>query len=149
MNWRSLLMAALAFARLGDEREARRLEEFAAAIIPPHASLGQEPAFLRLLLQRGDLDARQARARRRSGCPTCGPTSTTRPPGSTASPRSATTPQVEAEAPPLLRAGGYGEPFALRALGRARGDRSLVELAAARFEAMGLGWHAHETRALP
>ena len=30
MNWRSLLMAALALARLGDEREARRLEELAA-----------------------------------------------------------------------------------------------------------------------
>ena len=56
--------------------------------------------------------------------------------------------RIEAEAPPLLRAGGYGEPFALRALGRARGDRSLVELAAARFEAMGLQWHAGETRSL-
>ena len=32
---------------------------------------------------------------------------------------------VEAEAPPLLRAGGYGEPFALRALGLVRGDRAL------------------------
>ena len=46
--------------------------------------------------------------------------------------------QIEAEAPPLLRAGGYGEPFALRALGRARGDRSLFALSTARFEAMGL-----------
>jgi len=147
MNWRSLLMAALAFARLGDEREARRLEEFAAAIIPPHASLGQEPAYLRLLLQRGDLDeARHVldadpgayvwtdvdyQPARLDGLAAVGDTA-----------------HVEAEAPPLLRAGGYGEPFALRALGRVRGDGSLVELAAARFEAMGLRWHAHETRVL-
>ena len=147
MNWRSLLMAALAFARLGDEREARRLEEFAAALIPPHASLGQEPAYLRLLLQRGDLDeARHVlnadpgayvwtdvdyQPARLDGLAAVGDTA-----------------HVEAEAPPLLRAGGYGEPFALRALGRVRGDGSLVELAAARFEAMGLRWHAHETRVL-
>jgi hypothetical protein len=56
--------------------------------------------------------------------------------------------QIEAEALPVLRAGGYGEPFALRALGRARGDRSLFARSAARFEAMGLRWHAEETRAL-
>jgi hypothetical protein len=36
--------------------KARRLEEFAAAIIPPHASLGQEPALPPAAAQRGDLD---------------------------------------------------------------------------------------------
>ena len=147
MNWRSLLMAALALARLGDEREVRRLEELAAAIVPPHASLGQEPAFLRLLLLRGDLERAKEvlevdpgpyvwtdvdyDAARLDGLAAVGDHA-----------------QIEAEAVPLLRAGGYGEPFALRALGRARGDRSLLALSTARFEAMGLKWHAEETRAL-
>jgi hypothetical protein len=39
------------------------------------------------------------------------------------------------------------EPFALRALGRVRGDRSLIEQALARFEEMRLDWHADQTRA--
>ena len=147
MNWRSLLMAALASARLGDESAARRLEELAAAIVPPHASLGQEPAYLRLLLLRDDLDSAEQvlevdpgayvwtdvdyGAARLDGLAAIGDHA-----------------QIEAEAPPLLRAGGYGEPFALRALGHARGDPALFGLSAARFEAMGLHWHAHETRAL-
>ena len=55
---------------------------------------------------------------------------------------------MEAEAPPLLRSGTHLEPFALRALGIVREDEELVEQATARFEAMGLGWHAAETRRL-
>ena len=39
-------------------------------------------------------------------------------------------------------------PFALRALGFARGDERLIEQATERFEAMGLDWHAAETRKL-
>ncbi len=147
MNWRSLLMAALASARRGDEREARRLEELAAAIVPSHASLGQEPAFLRLLLLRGDLGHAKQVLDADPGAYVWtdvdyGPA---RLDGLAAVGDYA---QIEAEALPLLRAGGYGEPFALRALARARGDRSLFELSAARFRAMGLQWHADETRAL-
>jgi hypothetical protein len=56
--------------------------------------------------------------------------------------------QVEAEAPLLLVPGTYLEPFALRALARVRGDVELLHQAAERFEAMGLGWFAAETRAL-
>ena len=148
MNWRSLLMAALALARLGDEREARRLEELAGAIVPPHASLGQEPAFLRLLLLRGDLDCAKLVLDADPGpyVWTDVDYGAARLDGLTAIGDRA---RLEAEAPALLRAGGYGEPFALRALGRARGDRSLTELAVSRFETMGLRWHAEETRALP
>ena len=40
------------------------------------------------------------------------------------------------------------EPFAQQALGQARGDRSLIEQALARFEELGLGWHAEQTRGL-
>jgi hypothetical protein len=55
--------------------------------------------------------------------------------------------QLEAEAPGLLRPGTYLEPFALRALGIVREDECLLDEAATRFEAMGLHWHAGETRA--
>jgi hypothetical protein len=56
--------------------------------------------------------------------------------------------RAEAEAPPVLRSGGYAEPFALRAIGVLREERSLVERAVARFEELGLGWRARETRSL-
>jgi class 3 adenylate cyclase len=55
---------------------------------------------------------------------------------------------IEARAPAALRAGPYVEPFALRALGVARGDDTLLEDAMGKFEAMGLKWHADETRKL-
>jgi hypothetical protein len=57
--------------------------------------------------------------------------------------------QAEEEAGPLLRLEGtLLEPFALRALGQVRGDRELVRRALERFEAMGLQWHADQTRAV-
>jgi hypothetical protein len=40
----------------------------------------------------------------------------------------------------------YEVPFAIRALGVVRGDAALVAEALHRFEAMGLAWHADETR---
>ncbi len=40
------------------------------------------------------------------------------------------------------------EPFGLPALGQVRGDDELIRQALARFEAMGLDWHAAETRKL-
>ena len=56
--------------------------------------------------------------------------------------------RVEQEAPPLLTAGAYLEPFALRALGLVREDDQLLNAAAARFGSLGLDWHAAQTRAL-
>jgi class 3 adenylate cyclase len=56
--------------------------------------------------------------------------------------------RIEAEAPQRVRPDSYVEPFALRALGFAREDESLLDDAAARFETMGLDWHAAETRKL-
>jgi hypothetical protein len=53
---------------------------------------------------------------------------------------------VERDATPLLRPGIYLEPFALRALGAVREDELLIEQAADRFAAMGLEWHAEQTR---
>jgi hypothetical protein len=56
--------------------------------------------------------------------------------------------RIEAEAPKWLQTGTFAEPFALRALGIARGDRVLLQQALARFEAMELSWHAEQTRHL-
>ncbi|HEY8774851.1 MAG TPA: hypothetical protein VIM33_00035 [Gaiellaceae bacterium] len=50
--------------------------------------------------------------------------------------------------PPLLQAGTYIEPFALRALGIVRGDETLVGKARDRLRGLGLGWHAEQTDAL-
>ncbi len=56
--------------------------------------------------------------------------------------------RIEAEAPRWLQPGIFAEPFALRALGVARGDRALLERALERFEAMDLTWHVEQTRRL-
>jgi class 3 adenylate cyclase len=56
--------------------------------------------------------------------------------------------RIEAEAPKWRQQGTLAEPFALRALGIARGDRTLLEQALERFEAMDLTWHAEQTRYL-
>ena len=56
--------------------------------------------------------------------------------------------EIEQEAPPLLRPRTYPEPFALRALGYARDDEGLISQAIERFQAMGLAWHAQQTRHL-
>jgi hypothetical protein len=55
---------------------------------------------------------------------------------------------VERDAPPLLQPGTYLEPFALRALGAVREDDLLIEQAVDRFAAMGLEWHAEQSRRL-
>jgi hypothetical protein len=56
--------------------------------------------------------------------------------------------EIEEKAPAILKPKTYLEPFALRALGFAREDDGLIEQAISRFEAMGLDWHAAETRKL-
>jgi hypothetical protein len=48
----------------------------------------------------------------------------------------------------LRQPGPFSEPCALRALGVARDDRALLRQALTRFEAMGLSWHAEQTRGL-
>ena len=56
--------------------------------------------------------------------------------------------RIEAEAPKWMQPGNFAAPFALRALGVARGDRTLLRQALERFEAMQLSWHAEQTRRL-
>jgi class 3 adenylate cyclase len=144
-NWRGLLMAALAHAQLGDDREARRLEELAADSLTLQGPLAKEPALLRLAMLRGDLETLEELlalnpeidffdvdypAARLDGLAAVDDRR-----------------GVEAEAPRALDVGGYVEPFAMRALGKVRRDRSLLDLAGTRFEELGLGWRAAETRA--
>ena len=50
-------MAALTHAYLGNDREARRLEELAAESLTVQEPLAKEPALLRLALLRGELEA--------------------------------------------------------------------------------------------
>ncbi|MFL5798327.1 MAG: ATP-binding protein [Actinomycetota bacterium] len=146
MNVAALLDCAVASERGGHGAEARRLEEKAAAIGMEGYGFAFHPSQLRLALARDDLaelarlvdvldpeelepwafdsrsalfDARMALGDRE---------------------------RIEAEAPEWLQPGTYVEPFALRALGAAREDESLLERAATCFEAMGLDWHARETR---
>ncbi len=54
--------------------------------------------------------------------------------------------EIEAEAPSLVIPRSYIEPFALRALGWARNAEEMILEAVARFEAMGLTWHADQTK---
>ena len=55
---------------------------------------------------------------------------------------------MEREAAPLVSSRSVLRPFALRALGVAREDESLLLDAIERFEAFGLDWHAEQTRLL-
>ena len=146
LNPRMLLLCALAAAHEGDQEEARRLEQAAEAVPMEGYGLTIDAVRIRLALIRGDLDtvarlielpvglsytATAAQAARLDGLAALRDRQ-----------------RVEAAAAPLVQPGTYLEPFALRALGVAREDVTLVEQAQARFEEMGLDWHAAQTRAL-
>jgi hypothetical protein len=146
-NWRTLLICALGLAQLGQELDARRLEEIgrASAVVAGPAEL--EPALLRLALLRAD----EEEARRiLEVLPVVGGPFDVDVPAARldALLRLGETDRLEDEAAPFLDEPGYTRAFALRALGISRDDASLVEEAAASFEAMGLAWRAVETRDL-
>jgi hypothetical protein len=148
-NARALLVTALAAALLGDEERARALEERANEV----ETKGYAPVLsaprIRLALLRGELDnidelappfpeyraqtwfALQAVTARLEALAAMGDRE-----------------RVEREAPFLAKPKTYLEPFAMRALGQVREDERLVREAAARFEEMGLRWHAGQTRAM-
>ena len=145
---RSLVVCALAAACLGDEEEARRLEAAAASLDVEEYGRVVDTR-IRLALVRGDL-ARVESLLAESEAPRKTLIRTTKlaPVAARLDALAALgmQEQVEAESPGLLRPETYLEPFALRALGIVRADESLLDGAAARFEAMGLGWHAERTR---
>jgi class 3 adenylate cyclase len=152
LNARTLFSCAVACGELGSEGEAQRLE--AAAVAQGYQDVGVgfwlDPPPAHLALLRGDLErvdallgssgdtwhlstdgSLYALATKLEALMALGRPS-----------------EAEELATSLLQPGTYLEPFALRTLGLVRGDRSLTERAIARFEAMGLSWHAAKTRAL-
>jgi hypothetical protein len=148
VNGRSLLVCALARAYLGDEEEARRLEQEAGAHRMTGYGTVQDTPRVQLALLRNDLEAVASLLGepgvRRSSWPYLSSMATHLDGLAALGERA----RVEAEADRLLQPDTYLEPFALRALGLVREDASLIERAADRFEAFGLEWHAARTRAL-
>jgi class 3 adenylate cyclase len=146
-NWRCLLVCALGLAHLGQERDAARLEERARGGAVVAGPVEREPALLRLALVRDDL-AEVERILERVP-PSVDPwgldAAAARLDALVALGDRA---RVESEAARYVEAESYTHPFALRALGIVRDDAALVRRALAQFEAMGLDWHADETRAL-
>ena len=140
-NVTGLLHCALAAAQRGDEREACRLEEKAAAIGMEGWRFWFDPPRIRLALARGDLDALPPLVEG-------SPWEAIEPPTALLDAHTALgdRERIEAEAPKWVRPGTYAEPFALRALGLVREDETLVEQAAQAFDSLGLGWHAQQTR---
>ena len=148
LNARCLLSCAMACAELGLDAEARRLEHETAALGLEGYGLVLDPLHARIALTRGDLE-------RVSALLEDSPSwlwftwshlhgAATRLDALIAVGRKD---EAETEATRLLQPGTYLEPFALRALGFARGDSELLAQAINRFDAMGLDWHASNTRA--
>ena len=142
-----LLTCALASAYLGDDEDARRLEARSHAYGSDR--YGREESPIWLALHRGDLDAvdrllvelerpEKPLLRSRKLTPVAARLDALAALGRRDS--------LERDAPSLLRAGTYLEPYALRALGLVREDSTLLEQAADRFAAMSLAWHAAQTR---
>jgi len=148
-NARSLLVTALAAAQQGDDGRARELEERAREVETTGYDVVLSAPKVRLALLRGEIDhvdllppplgeygaqtwfALAAISARIDALAELGDRD-----------------RIEQEAPDLAQPNTYLEPFALRALGRVRGDQQLLERAAELFGAMGLDWHAGQTRAL-
>ena len=152
LNPRTLFSCAVACAELGLDSETRRLEEAAVEQGFQDRGLGfwLDPPPAHLALLRGDLERVDALLE------SSGATWHWSLDGSLYALATkldalialGRTREAEEAATPLLQAGTYLEPFALRTLGLVQGDRALAEQAVERFEAMGLGWHAAKTRAL-
>ena len=147
---RSLVVCALAAACLGDDDEAQRLEKAAG-------SLGAQEygrvvdTRIRLALARGDMKTIKKLLTESTVPRKTLIRSTKLAPVAARLDALAALKQrdlVEEEAPSWLQPATYLEPFALRALGVVRKDEELIGQAVAAFDAMGLDWHAAQTRAL-
>jgi class 3 adenylate cyclase len=147
-NARTLLLTALAAAYTGDEETARRYERRAEEVATEGYDLVLAAPRTWLALLRGEIDELDRLE----------PVDLTRVKHEYALPAAAARLDalaalkdrslVERDAPPLLQPGTYLEPFALRALGAVREDELLIEQAADHFDAMGLDWHAEQSRKL-
>jgi class 3 adenylate cyclase/tetratricopeptide (TPR) repeat protein len=146
-NARSILLCAVARAEHGDESGARALESTAEEVGLEGHGYPLEAARIRLALMRRDMDGlAELIERDRSNRFIFNlQTFAARLDGIAALRDLA---RAERESTRFLQPGTYLEPFALRALGAARGDESLIARAQERFHALTLGWHAEQTRAL-
>ena len=148
-NARSLLTCALAHAYDGEEAEAEaaRLEREADAVAIEGYGLTIDAPRLRLALARERLDVVERLLEMFPPALYFGELAavTARLDGLAALGQRV---RLEREAAPVLVPGTYLEPFALRALGLAREEESMLHRAVLRFDALGLDWEAERTRTL-
>jgi hypothetical protein len=143
-NPRDLLLCSLAHLCLGDEARARELERDGMRIAGEGYETYLSGPRLRIALERGD------RASMESLVELPVERALVWGPGIFAARLDALVAlgrhdRIELEAPPLVQPGTTVEPFALRALGLARGDDELLAQSADRFAVLGLEWHAAQT----
>jgi hypothetical protein len=147
MNAWCLLSCAAACAQLGLDAEARRLEDATHALGMEGYGYWLDPLRTRLALVRGDLDALGGMIEGSDKWPWVTYNhmngAATRLDALVALGRLE---QAEEVATLFVQPGTYMEPFALRTLGFVRRDPDLIAQATERFEALGLTWHAAQTR---
>jgi class 3 adenylate cyclase len=146
-NPRGLLLLALAHLSRGDEARAAELEHEAERIAGQGYDTYLSGPRIRIALERGDRAAAEALARLPiERAYVWGPAVfTARLDLLVALGRHDL---IEHEAPSLLQPGTLPEPFALRALGAARGDDELLARSGERFGEIGLDWHSMQTERL-
>ena len=147
-NARSLLLTALAAAYAGDDETARRYERLADEVATEGYDFVLAAPRTWLALLRGEIDALE---RVESIDLARGQTWYALPAAAARLDALAALKErslVERDATPLLQRGTYLEPFALRALGTVRDDEAFLGEAIDRFDAIGLTWHAEQTRKL-
>jgi tetratricopeptide (TPR) repeat protein len=146
-NARSLLVCAVASVVMGDEQRATELERAADALGMEGYDFALESPRLRLALLRGNLSpVEEALVPAATHNLSFGLARLAARMDALAALRDRR--RVEEDAPPLLQADTYIEPFVLRALGIVREDTMLVGQATERLRGMGLDWHAEQTDAL-
>jgi class 3 adenylate cyclase/tetratricopeptide (TPR) repeat protein len=147
LNARNLLICATACARLGFGVDARRLEEEARGLGLDAYALWLDPVYAHLAFLRSDLDQVHTLL---EGSEKWVLPSYDHVYGAAArlDMLIAVGRHKEAEsfATTLSATGGYLEPFGLRALGLTRRDVALLSRSIDRFDAIGLKWHADDTR---
>jgi hypothetical protein len=146
LNVESLLFSAVAAALDGDDREASRLEWKAEGIGMEGYGMYFDPPRLMLALARGDLETLRRLVDGLDEEQLEPWAYLSRAPLFDALVALGEWERVEADAPYWIEQNSYASPFALRALGLVRADDALVEQAAQTFDAIGLAWHAQQTR---
>jgi class 3 adenylate cyclase/tetratricopeptide (TPR) repeat protein len=146
-NARTLLVCAVAHEIEGDAAAARELERAAADVGFAEYDWALIAGRMRLAVVRGDRDAVHellgARAYRNMSFGAA-PVAVRMDALALVRDRE----RIEVEAPPLLQPRTLVQPFALRALGIARGDGALLTQADARFASLGLDWYRAQTEKL-